>query len=362
MVALDGNALTFENTTNADGSIVYTQTTFIGPWDLFYFILFNRFLFLLQSDRVNLWRYTTGLPSLPWYLGEVFLDSYPFQKAWAVTGRSMWLKIVAATGFVPLVVYKSGLIIFRYYYSVKAAKDVDYFRIFNYLDAGAITLAAWNDVLSCFVIVYIGWKVHSGLQSTETSVLSNLVKTTELRIILCTILSVLSAVLMFQEGCIGDVSSSKGCVFSNVRNIAIDIVYGLYYLDYLIIKYYKVVSSEKTLVKGTSNRDQFEPSIGYPHLYNSEIDVEMVAKKSVAVESLITSTDKDLRFRSMTNTSSQNGLSGLNVLGTGSAGTSYGYGSSISATGSISTLYNPAPKFKLTEIQRANSNGFQSNY
>ncbi|KAJ1560976.1 hypothetical protein HK096_006466 [Nowakowskiella sp. JEL0078] len=315
MVALDGNPVPFTNTTLANGSFVLTQTGFIGPWDLMYFILFNRFLvqfdiptllimfidgftwkkrvafclilhwvfrslggvmfgvikFSLQANIDNIWRYTTGIPTLPWYLGELFLDSYPFQKAWALAGSSKWLKILAAVGFIPLVLYKIAIVIFRYYFTFKAASSNDYFKIFNYLDAGAITLSSWNDLWSCFVI-------SRKLSDTE-GFLSNLVQTTELRIVVCTVLSIISAVLMFQEGCIGDIANSQGCTFANVRSIAIDIVYGLYYLDYLIIKYYKIVSTEKTKtpVDQLRNFNQIDTT---HKKYPTEIDLEMTNKSN----------------------------------------------------------------------------------
>ncbi|KAJ3125278.1 hypothetical protein HK098_000403 [Nowakowskiella sp. JEL0407] len=326
MVALGGDDISFVNTTLANGTVVWKQTSFIEPWDLTYFLLFDRFLvqfdiptlliifidgftwkkrvafciimhwifrniggmmfgiikYVDQADRDNLWRYTTGLPSLPWYLGELFLDSYPFQKAWAVAGDNFWLKVSACIGFYPLVGYKVALVVFRYFYTIKApTKDV-YFGFFNLLDAGAITAAAWNDVWSCFVIVLVGWQSRKKSQRAgEDDFLSNLVRTTELRIVICTVLSIFAAALIFQEGCFGDSAASSTCKFAGARNIAIDIVYGLYYLDYLIIKYYKVVKGEKSTpvpIPSNNARDMHE----WPQpKYTADIDLDMTTKSAM---------------------------------------------------------------------------------
>ncbi|KAJ1560682.1 hypothetical protein HK096_007615, partial [Nowakowskiella sp. JEL0078] len=281
--------------------------------------------------------------------------SYPFQKAWAVAGGSMWLKIAASVGFIPLVLYKIGLVIFRYYFTLKAQTQNDYFKIFNYLDAGAITMAAWNDIWSCFVIVYVGIQSRK-VQAKNDDFLSNLVKTTELRIIVCTVLSVFSAVLMFQEGCVGDVSNSQGCTFSNVRSIAIDIVYGLYYLDYLIIKYYKVVSTDKTPNEPTNRNDMNN----WPQQkYNTDIDLDLTRQggKTMDVDTPSFAIMKnDLRYRSATGGGGY--LPGPSVLGTGGNSSNYvspTYESQGTTIMSSNSLYNAIPKMQYANVQPGRS-------
>ncbi|KAJ1550126.1 hypothetical protein HK096_008625 [Nowakowskiella sp. JEL0078] len=314
--------------------------------------MFGVIKFVLQSNIENLWRYTTGFPTLPWYIGELFLDSYPFQKAWAVAGGSMWLKIAASVGFIPLVLYKMGLVIFRYYFTLKAPTQNDYFKIFNYLDAGAITMAAWNDIWSCFVIVYVGIQSRK-VQAKNDDFLSNLVKTTELRIIVCTVLSVFSAVLMFQEGCVGDVSNSQGCTFSNVRSIAIDIVYGLYYLDYLIIKYYKVVSTEKTPVEPSNRND----ANGWPQpKYTTDIDLDLTRQidKTMDMDTPSYAIMKsDLRYRS----TGGGYLPGPLALRTGGNGSNYAFPTYEAQETTIMShsLYNAVPKMQYANVQPGRS-------
>ncbi|KAJ1544122.1 hypothetical protein HK096_007862, partial [Nowakowskiella sp. JEL0078] len=174
--------------------------------------------------------------------------SYPFQKALALTGDRTWMKIVAYSGFIPLVFYKIGIIIFRYFWIFRAESSSAYFILFNQLDAGSILVTAWNDVLCCFIIVYVGWDSHSRRRKKKSNddFIYTLVSTTELRIVICTALSVISAAVIFAETCKED-SIGNTCQFTNARNIAIDVVYGLYYLDYLVIKLFGIQKGQKTI-------------------------------------------------------------------------------------------------------------------
>ncbi|KAJ3125277.1 hypothetical protein HK098_000402 [Nowakowskiella sp. JEL0407] len=269
MVSLDGDLLWANTTIN--GVDKQVQMTYYYYWDLFYFILFNRFQFqfdvptlliifidgftwkkkvafcfiahwifrslggitygiakyLTQGDYINGWKY----PS----------DSYPFQKAWPLAGNKLWLKIISCIGFVPLVLYKIFLVVYRYYAIFNAKSSKEYFKVFNALDAIAITMTAWNDIFCCFVIVYVG--IMSRKKSEKSAdFVKTLINATELRLTICTILSMVSATLMLTEQCDEDSVTNK-CKFTNARNIAVNIVYGLYYLDYLIIKFFGSPSS-----------------------------------------------------------------------------------------------------------------------
>ncbi|KAJ1561752.1 hypothetical protein HK096_003462 [Nowakowskiella sp. JEL0078] len=181
-------------------------------------------------------KWTTSIPSVFYYVGELFLDSYPFQKALAVTTYNKKLRIVAYVGFIPLVLAKSGTIVFRYVFPFIA--DFETFnKWFNLIDGYTILISAWSDVLNCIVIVYIGSKT---MKLVGDAFLVNLVKTTELRIVASTVLTVTASALIINGGCINDPLTT--CKFSLARNVAVEISYSLYYLDYLVLKFYKFMS------------------------------------------------------------------------------------------------------------------------
>ncbi|KAJ1550437.1 hypothetical protein HK096_006928, partial [Nowakowskiella sp. JEL0078] len=142
------------------------------------------------------WRWTTSIPTIGYYLGELFLDSYPFQKAIAVSTNNRWLKTVAFIGFIPLVAAKLAMIVFRY--------------VFPFVGTTS-SMKLWGD-----------------------SFLSNLVKTTEIRMVASAVLTCTASTLIIAGGCTGD-PLYAGCKFSLARNVAVEISYTLYYLDYLFM-------------------------------------------------------------------------------------------------------------------------------
>ncbi|KAJ3128160.1 hypothetical protein HK098_005060 [Nowakowskiella sp. JEL0407] len=196
-------------------------------------------------NNVDSWRYTTGVPSFFWYVGEILLDSYTFQKAYAVSGNNKKLKFVSYLGFVPLVLGKIVMIFFRHIYTFKAPTQLAYFDIANPLDATVILLTSWSDLLCCIVIVYVGAKSFRFKRNSDNFV-SNLVKTTELRMIVCTFLSIFASTLILSEQCETDSAYNGRCMFNGAREIAVNVVYSLYYLDYLVTKYHKVMQLEKS--------------------------------------------------------------------------------------------------------------------
>ncbi|KAJ1561992.1 hypothetical protein HK096_002546 [Nowakowskiella sp. JEL0078] len=191
------------------------------------------------------WRFTTGTPSIFWYIGEILLDSYPFQKAMAVSTSSRKLQAICILGFAPLVAAKIMMMFFREIYAFTAPSQIAFFAIENPMDAIVILLTSWSDLLCCVALSYSAWG-SPWFQRGSNEFLSNLVRTTEVRIIVCTSLSVFASVMiLMMTGCDTDSSSDGRCQFSGARDIAVNVVYSLYYLDYLLAKYYKVMKIER---------------------------------------------------------------------------------------------------------------------
>ncbi|KAI8814790.1 hypothetical protein BJ742DRAFT_189190 [Cladochytrium replicatum] len=257
-----------------------------GVWDLVYFCLFNRYLqifdiptllilFIDGRQWINkkitrtmvlhtlfrniggiIWAFTTyalqgtsmrwafqiALPTFFWYAGELILDSYPFQKAITLAGSSELLTATCYIGFIPLILAKSAAVLFRYTFPFIAGTEENYFKYFNKFDASVILVSTWSDVLCCIVIVYVGAQNLRRRVGSRNEFVSELVKTTEMRMVACAILSISASVLMFVEGCDQD---SENCQYDGARDIAINTVYSLYFLDFLILKFHNVSRSER---------------------------------------------------------------------------------------------------------------------
>ncbi|KAJ1547595.1 hypothetical protein HK096_002223 [Nowakowskiella sp. JEL0078] len=212
---------------------------------------------LITAKNTNAWRFTTGLPTLPWYIGELCLDAYPFLKARAVAKERFWLNLLCFIGFVPLVLAKFSMIIFRYYYVINAIDNNAYFTAQGVADASVLAITAWSDLLNSIVIVYAGTETK---KVVKNSFLSNIVRTTELRIVVCTMLTILAVVLTIIDSCHFDPSVNGECRFKGVRDIAVTYVYSLYLMDYLLIKYYRVLQTEK-IGRGATRRPLDKPAI-----------------------------------------------------------------------------------------------------
>ncbi|KAI8808398.1 hypothetical protein BJ742DRAFT_808524 [Cladochytrium replicatum] len=241
-----------------------------GFWDLVYFIFFNRWLqlfdvptlliifiegrswyrksiarvfvlhaifrnigailwaiitFAMQHDK-EYWRYNTSIPTMFWYLGELLLDSYPLQKALAlapIDPKFSVLRILPIAGFIPCVIAKVGAVVFRYTYTRFASTSDEYFTLFNVIDAGVILATTLSDICSCVVIIYVGVNTLRRRRRHAFSFTMDFVTTTELR--------------MFACRCSSDVTGSN-CTYAGARDLAINYVYILYYLDYLILKFH----------------------------------------------------------------------------------------------------------------------------
>ncbi|KAJ1547594.1 hypothetical protein HK096_002222, partial [Nowakowskiella sp. JEL0078] len=190
-------------------------------------------------------------------MGELCLDAYPFLKARAVAKGRYWLNLLCFAGFIPLVVAKVCMIIFRYYYCFAAKDGAGYFSAQAEADAIVLGLSAWSDLLNSIVIVYAGTESR---RIVKNDFLSNLVRTTELRIVVCTMLTIMVVVLTAIDPCPQDPSVNGSCTFKGVRDVAVSTVYSLYLMDYLVIKFHRVFQSEKT-IRGNLTRkiDPVEP-------------------------------------------------------------------------------------------------------
>ncbi|KAJ3125279.1 hypothetical protein HK098_000404 [Nowakowskiella sp. JEL0407] len=217
-------------------------------------VLFGILRYALQDSfqkKLDSWRFTTGIPTLPWYLGELCLDAYPFLKAMAVTKDRRWLQITCYAGIVPLVIVKVLMITFRYFYVFNAETKQKYFEVANSMDAAVLAVTAWSDILNSIVIVYAATENR---RFVGNDFLGNLVRTTELRMVASTILSAFSVFLIAYERCPIDVSIQGNCYFKGARDISVDTAYSLYILDYLLIKFHRTAQSEKSPQRHTEHK------------------------------------------------------------------------------------------------------------
>ncbi|KAJ3125276.1 hypothetical protein HK098_000401 [Nowakowskiella sp. JEL0407] len=241
-------------------------------------VIFGITIYILQNETYPddprapvAWKWTYSLPTIFWYAGELLLDSYPFQKALTIAAYDKKMfTYLAYIGFIPLLLGKIGMIFYRMIYPFTAPNYTTFYQIFNYLDAIMILLAAWSDFLNCLVIIYLGSKT---LKLGRSKFLLTLVKATELRMSVSTLLAILSAIfVILNEDCI---VTAKRCTYLNARNLAFNIAYTLYYLDYLAIKFFDMFYSNKTLTRSlrqfgvkpigttydTESTDSSEPNI-----------------------------------------------------------------------------------------------------
>ncbi|KAI8808292.1 hypothetical protein BJ742DRAFT_772288 [Cladochytrium replicatum] len=215
--------------------------------------------------RENTWRFNVSIPTVFWYAGELLIDSYPFQKAISLANNSSVLKSLCYIGFIPVVLAKSAIVVFRYVYTYMATDKNTYFFIANQFDAAVILCTTWSDICCCAVIVHVGAKSMKLKVGNRNQFISELVATTEMRMVACTLLSVLASSLMFAEGCRYD-SSAGNCEYDGARDVAVTVVYTLYYLDFLILKYHNVVKQERAnliALKGTQGQGPMQwPNLG----------------------------------------------------------------------------------------------------
>ncbi|KAJ1569928.1 hypothetical protein HK096_009793 [Nowakowskiella sp. JEL0078] len=184
------------------------------------------------------WKYFICLPSAGYYIGELFLDSYPFQKAVAAANGDRILKGVALAGFVPLFVMKFGMMGFRMSYPFLAPNYSEFLRLSTIMDSTTILVTAWSDALNCLVIVYIGLKT---IRFSKNRFLRSVVRTTEMRMVATTCLAVASGIFTALEPCS---TQTVPCIYTHSRNMATGVAYSLYYLDYFAIKFFDIFHDE----------------------------------------------------------------------------------------------------------------------
>jgi hypothetical protein len=117
----------------------------------------------------------------------------------------------------------------------------------NNLDVLIVVAAMVNDLYCSGVIL---WQSKEDFSGIKNNFLATLVKLTELRIIIIVILQVLAFILICMQQ--GAVSGSAGIELNkfNARNIYVDVVYSLFYVDYLLIK----ATQKGETLKMTSNQ------------------------------------------------------------------------------------------------------------
>ncbi|KAJ3122189.1 hypothetical protein HK098_003067 [Nowakowskiella sp. JEL0407] len=147
-------------------------------------------------------------------------------------------------GFIPLVLAKAGMIIFRYYWIFHVDSKTQYFGVQTKLDAAVLAVTAWSDLFNSIVIVYAGTETK---RFRRNEFLSNLVRTTELRIVVCTVLVFVAVFFTLIDNCLGDPTAQGNCRYKGARDIVVNVVYSLYLMDYLVIKFHRVFQTEKTI-------------------------------------------------------------------------------------------------------------------
>ncbi|KAJ1556649.1 hypothetical protein HK096_011427, partial [Nowakowskiella sp. JEL0078] len=234
-----------------------------GPWDLLYFCLFDRhvsqfdiptllvffvdgfnlkkklssslilhwllrslggityaiIIYSLQNDievdpsRPNStippgWKWTSSIPSLGYYLGELYLDSYPFQKATVLAGDDKWLMTVAYAG------------------------------------------------------------LHILMVLSYCTLLVNIVRATEIRMVASTVLTLSASLLIITDDC--SVNKLLSCKYTYARDVAVNISYSLFYLDYLVIKFGTLKRFDCNL---TTQELKFQERLSHQQVSNFELNI-----------------------------------------------------------------------------------------
>ncbi|KAJ1554671.1 hypothetical protein HK096_002444 [Nowakowskiella sp. JEL0078] len=209
-------------------------------------IIFKITEYVYQNDKNNLWKFSASLPVFFWLTGELMIDSYPFQKAWTLASGKPKYRILSLVGFIPLVISKISAIFFRYIDPL--ALDDKNSSVFNskndYFVSTLFLLTAWSDICCCVVIVSVSSKTfkkvaggtgkQKATRNSPSKLMGSFILTTEVRMVICTIMATISAILVF----LGAVGICPACAWKTTASpISNEYVYCIYYLDYLFLKY-----------------------------------------------------------------------------------------------------------------------------
>ncbi|KAJ1554672.1 hypothetical protein HK096_002445 [Nowakowskiella sp. JEL0078] len=221
-------------------------------------IIYALVAYLYQNDQVNQWKYIASLPAVFWCIGELFIDAYILQKAWTVATGKPRLRYIALAGYIPLVFVKVAVMMFRYAGPLLLFKDNNSWKnVFKYLDALTFLISAWADICCCIVIVAVPIMFQRSKNprqrppSKPMGILESFLMSTEVRMVICAILTTISAILIL----LGALGMCVLCDWGvTAQNISIQYVYCLYYLDYLFIKYQRAILADPGNATAAPNR------------------------------------------------------------------------------------------------------------